>query len=93
MALWIYLILRVVRSRTTKGGKWYGETGCNALGAAGCSSIYIDKRDYTLQLKKNKNLEAKATNLPAKTYLEAKATSLPPKVPYTTHKLIHQFSP
>jgi hypothetical protein len=22
--------------------------------------------------------------------LEAKATSLPPKVPYTTHKLIHQ---
>jgi hypothetical protein len=37
-------------------------------------------------------LEAKATNLSAQdmTNLEAKATSLPPKVPYTTHKLIHQ---
>jgi hypothetical protein len=67
-----------------KGGKWYDKTGCNALAAAGCSSIYIDKKDYTLHLKKNKNLKSKATNL------EAKATSLPPKVPYTTHKLIHQ---
>jgi hypothetical protein len=25
------------------------------------------------------------------TNLKAKATSLPPKVPYTTHKLIHQI--
>jgi hypothetical protein len=33
-----------------KGGKWYGET----VAAVGCSSIYIDKIDYTLQLKKIK---------------------------------------
>jgi hypothetical protein len=45
----------------------FDEYGCSALAAGGCSSIYIDKRDYTLHLKKNKNLEAKATNLLAKT--------------------------
>jgi hypothetical protein len=45
----------------------FDEYGCSALAAGGCSSIYIDKRDYTLHLKKNKNLEVKATNLPAKT--------------------------
>jgi hypothetical protein len=52
-----------VRSSTMKGDKWYGETGCSAFAAADCSSIYIDKRDYTLQLKRNKNLKVKATNL------------------------------
>jgi hypothetical protein len=46
-----------------KGDKWYGETGYSAFAAADCSSIYIDKRDYTLQLKRNKNLKVKATNL------------------------------
>jgi hypothetical protein len=50
-----------------KVSNWYGETGWSALAAADYSSIYIDKRHYTLQLKKNKNLEAKATNLLAQT--------------------------
>jgi hypothetical protein len=39
-----------------RGGECFGEYGCSALAAAGCSSIYIDKRDYILQLKKNKKL-------------------------------------
>jgi hypothetical protein len=35
-----------------KGGKCYDKTGCNALAAAGCSSIYIDKKEYITSKEK-----------------------------------------